>query len=358
MIETAGAGWRELAPTIGREELARWAARTAQPVAVTGATGFLGSHLLDALLAAGIRPRTLVRDPARLSERARGIVEVVRGDLDDRDALGRLVDRTGTVLHLAGLVRAASARQFDHANRIGTENLVAAVAELAPLARLVFVSSLAAAGPSKDRGGKAPDDEAAPVSAYGRSKLAAERAVRACAGPWVILRPPAIFGPRDTDVLQFFRLASRGIVPVPAGERWVSTAHVADVVRAVLAAASGAGIGRVHHLGEPTPHEIRELVAMIAASGDVRSRVLSVPRWLVRMGGACGDMLQRLGFAGVALTSDKARELVARHWASQSAASLRTLGLDGFVPFAVGATQTWAWYRENGWVPHAKMREQ
>ncbi len=352
------ARWCELPVEIGHDELERWASRIAQPVAVTGATGFVGSHLVDALLAAGIRPRTLVRDPAGLGKTVRGVVEIVRGGLDDRDALDRLTAGAGTVLHLAGVMRAASASQFDHGNRAGTENLVAAVARASGDARLVAVSSLSAAGPSADPSGRAPEDEAAPVSAYGRSKLAAERAVRGHAGEWVILRPPAIYGPRDTDVLQFFRLAARGVVPVPAGERWVSAAYVADVVRAVLAAAAGAGGRCVLHLGEPEPRELRDLIGLIAASGGVRARVLSVPRWLVRAGGACGDVMQRLGSTRAALTSDKARELVARHWTSSSAGSLRALGLDGYVRFAAGLAETWAWYRENGWLPRVTMHEQ
>ncbi|MFI5166943.1 MAG: NAD-dependent epimerase/dehydratase family protein [Thermoanaerobaculales bacterium] len=358
MIEVAGARWRELAPEIGREELAAWAARIMQPVAMTGATGFVGSHLVDALLAAGIRPRALVRDPAKLGERARRVVEVVRGDLDDRDALRRVTAGAGTVLHLAGVVRAASAGQFDRGNRAGTENLVAAVAEASRGARLVAVSSLSATGPSKDPSGRAPEDKPQPISAYGRSKLGAENSVRTFTGPWVILRPPAIFGPRDTDVLQFFRLAARGAVPVPAGERWLSTAYVADVVRAILAAAAGEGTGRILHLGEPAPREIRDLIRLIATSGGVHARVVPVPRLLVRLGGVCGDMLQRFGVASFALTSDKARELVGRHWTAQTAASLQVLGLEGFVPFATGAGVAWAWYREHGWVPRAKMHEQ
>ncbi|HPC83017.1 MAG TPA: NAD-dependent epimerase/dehydratase family protein [Thermoanaerobaculaceae bacterium] len=349
-------GWAALAPDITDSELAGWTARLAPPVAVTGATGFIGTNLLQVLVRSGIRPRVLVRDPGRLPAELAPAVEVVGGDLLDGAAVGRLADGAATVLHLAGLVRAPDETSFDRANRLGTALLVEALAARAPDARLVHLSSLAAAGPSREPGGRAPEDEPSPVSAYGRSKLGGEREVRRHPGPWLVLRPPAVFGPRDIDILQFFRLAARGLVPVPAGERFVTVAYVADVVRAILAAAAGTGSGHVLHLGEPHPRTLRALVRAIAAAGGVRARVVPLPAVVVRAAGLGGDLLQRLGFRTVALTSDKATELLARHWAARTGESLAALGLPGFVPFEDGAARTWEWYRQHDWVPRAKMR--
>ncbi len=349
----AGGAWRALPADIAPAELAAWCPGVAAPVAVTGATGFNGSHLVGALLDGGVRPRLLVRDPARLSERARANATGIRGDLDDTAALTDLVRGCGTVIHLAGLVRAESERRFDHANRVGTENVVRALREAAPRARLVHVSSLAASGPSADPAGRAPDDEPRPVSAYGRSKAAGETAARAHAGPWVILRPPAVYGPGDIDILQFFRLVARGLVPLPAGERWVTMAYVNDVVRAVLAAAVGRADGRILHVGESEARTMTGMVALLARSGGVRARVVRVPPVLVRLLGLGGDALQALGMRSVAMTSDKARELLARHWSSQTGPSMAALGLDGFVPAEAGTARTWAWYRERGWVSAA-----
>lgn len=350
--------WRELPPVVGDGELARYVPRIVAPVAVTGATGFVGSHLVEALVRAGQRPRVLARDPARLDSALRESVEVVTGDLDDRPALDRMVKGVGTIVHLAGVVRAGRAAEFDAANRDGTARLAAARDAVEPRAFLVHVSSLAAAGPSQRHEGRSPEEAAAPVSAYGRSKLAGEAAVRSSAGPWAILRPPAIYGPRDTDVLQFFRLAARGTVPLPAGERWVTMAHVADVVRAVLAAAALRPAGQVFHLGEPRPQRMDELVGRLAAAGGVRARVVPIPAWVLRLAGRAGDLAHALGARSVAMTSDKARELLARHWTADSGASLRALGLDGYAPFETGAAQTWAWYRECGWLPRAKIDSQ
>ncbi|MBZ5589829.1 MAG: NAD(P)-dependent oxidoreductase [Acidobacteriia bacterium] len=345
--------WRALPAEIASEELGSWCPRIPLPLAVTGATGFIGSHVTDALLASGLRPRLLVRDPSKLDALARAEAVVVQGDLDDGGALAGLVDGCGAVIHLAGLVRAENENRFDHANRAGTTNLVRAMRERAPGARVVHISSLAAAGPSADPAGNAPEDEARPVSAYGRSKLAGEAAAREHAGSWVILRPPTVYGPRDIDVLQFFRMAARGLVPLPSGDRWVTVAYVSDVVRAILAAAAGCADGRVVHLGEPEPRTMTGIIGVLAGSGGVRARIVRVPPVLVRFLGLGGDTLQRLGMRNVAMTSDKARELLARHWSARTAASLDALGLAGWVPMPVGAARTWAWYRERGWVPAA-----
>ncbi len=347
-------GWRELPAELGDGEVLQAGRRLACPVALTGATGFVGSHVLDALLRAGVAVRVLARNPSRLRSDP-GAFEVVEGGLEDREALERVTSGAAVVLHLAGLVRAAGEEAFDRANRVGTENLVAVLASGAGAPPLVHVSSLAAGGPSEDPEGLRPEDEPRPVSAYGRSKLAGERAVRAYPHDWAILRPPAIYGPRDIDVLQFFRLAARGLVPIPAGERWLTVAHVTDVVRAILAAAAGEGRGRVLHLGEPRPHRLDVLVRELASAGGVKARIIGVPAVVLRLAGRGGDLLQRLGRRDVAMTSDKARELLAAHWSARTEGSLRLLGLDGSVPFGEGAAATWAWYRAHGWLPRGKI---
>lgn len=333
--------------------VAGWIEAVRRPVAVTGGTGFVGSHLVETLAAAGLRPRVLVRNPDR-PRWIQGLdVEWVAGDLAGDDALRRLVEGAGTVLHLAGVVRAGSAEAFREANARGTARLAAAVAAAAPQARFVYVSSLAAVGPSASVEGAGPEDDPRPVSAYGRSKLEGEIEMRRALGerPWVILRPPAIYGPRDVDILEFFKLAARGVVPIPAGERWLTLAHVADVVRAVLAAAGGeAPAHRVFHLGEPQPYRMEAVVRLLAEAGGVGVRVVKVPPALVRLLGAGGSLLQRMGFRGVAMTGDKAREMLARHWTARTADSLAALGLKGWVEFFDGARETWEWYRNQGWV--------
>ena len=267
-----------LNPLVPPDAVSGWLAAIPLPIALTGGTGFVGSHLVETLCAAGIKPRVLVRNPAEPRWIGDSPVDWIEGDLDDLGALGELIAGAGTVLHLAGVVRAGREEDFDHGNRRGTANVIRALDKAAPTARLVHVSSLAAAGPSPDPSGIGPEAEPAPISFYGRSKLAAELEVRSreADGWWTIVRPPAIYGPRDTDVLEFFRMASRGIVALPSGERWLTVAWIGDVVRSILAAAVG-DPGRIYHLGEPEPMTLDDLIVTLCGAGGVEARVLRVP---------------------------------------------------------------------------------
>ncbi len=339
------------APLVSPDAVAPWLAGLRAPVVLTGGTGFVGSHLVDTLCAAGVEVRVLVRDPDRPRWIGGDPVRPVPGSLEDPAALRRLVKGAGTVVHLAGVLRSARAREFDRGNRGGTAELASAAAAGAPGARLVHVSSLAAAGPSPGPDGSGPESTPRPISDYGRSKLAGETALESFGGERVVLRPPAIYGPRDTDVLEFFRMAARGVAAVPAGERWLTVAWVGDVVRAVVAAAAGAApAGSVLHLGEPAPRRLDHALRTIAAAGGVRVRVVPVPAAVIRLAGAAGGLAHRLGLHRLPLTPDKAREVVARHWTAVTRDSHGALGIGDGVPLEDGAARSWEWYRRVEWV--------
>lgn len=189
-------------------------------IAVTGATGFVGQALLDRAAKAGLEVRALTRreqDP-------RSGVEWVRGDLDDRAALKRLCQGAEAVIHVAGVVNAPDADGFERGNVTGTLNVIEA-ARRAGVPRLVHVSSLSA---------REPD-----LSIYGASKARAEKLVRASGIDWTIVRPPGIYGPRDTEYFEMFRLARWGILPVPPRDGRSSLIHVDDLARLLLALLPG-----------------------------------------------------------------------------------------------------------------------
>ncbi len=338
-------------PLVPPETVVQWVDALPQPVAITGGTGFVGSHLVDTLCAAGLRPRVLVRDPASPRWIEGAPVEWVAGSLEDAPALERLVEGAGTVFHLAGVLRASDEAGFDRGNRGGTANLVGALSTSAPEARLIHVSSLAAVGPSPEPSGVGPDAEPSPISWYGRSKLAAEREIRGLEAGlwWSIVRPPAIYGPRDSDIFEFFRMASRGVVVIPAGERWLTVAWVGDVVRSVLAAAVGEP-GKLFHLGDPEPILMDALISQLCGAGGVAPKTVRVPPFVVVSAGAFGSAMHRFGWHRLPLTADKARELLASHWTARTGESLRALGVDQYTSFPDGAAQCWAWYRDRGWL--------
>ena len=176
--------------------------------ALTGGTGFVGGHLAEALAAHGADVSALVRSPARC-ERLRALgSRLVEGDLDDEAALARLVKSRDVVFHVAGLVAARSAADFLRANRDGARRVAEAAAREG-VGRLVLVSSLAVTGPSPAGGALDESSGPGPLTAYGRSKQAGEEAVRDTGVPVTIVRPPAVYGPRDRAFLNVFRTARR-----------------------------------------------------------------------------------------------------------------------------------------------------
>jgi nucleoside-diphosphate-sugar epimerase len=339
-------------PLVQGDEVAACIEHMPQPIAITGGTGFVGSHLVDTLCGAGLRPRVLVRNPEKPRWIRKTDTVIVPGSLEDPEALASLVADSGTVFHLAGVLRAGREVDFDRGNRVGTANLVEAVRRSAPAARFVHVSSLAAVGPSRDPEGLGPDDPPSPVSAYGRSKLAGEAEVAELgdSSRWCIVRPPAVYGPRDTDILEFFKMASRGLAAIPAGERWLTLSWVGDVVRAVLAAAACTERRQVFHLGEPTPRRLDRLFGELAEVGGYQVRVLRIPSAVVSAAGLAGSALQLLGWRRMPLTLDKTKELLASHWTARSRESLELLGVGPGKTFADGVELTWQWYRMKGWV--------
>jgi len=320
------------------------------PVALTGATGFVGSHLAETLHAAGLELKLLVRNPSSarwIDGRIGGIVE---GSIEDSSALVKLLDGVRTVFHLAGVLRAPSAAAFMKGNAGGARTLVDAVHAVNPEIVLVHCSSQAAVGPSKEASGASPDIPARPISAYGQSKAAAEEMIRNSGLDWRIVRPPAIYGPRDRDIFEFFRLASGGVMPYPGGERFLSISFVSDVLRVLIRAA---GVGRtrgIYHAGPRDVTRMDDMLRLIVDAGDLRARMIPLPEWVLRCAGVGGSTLRVLGMKDIALSRDKVREILARHWILDSRSSLEELGIENGVPLAAGVETTWKWYREIGWL--------
>jgi uncharacterized protein YbjT (DUF2867 family) len=183
-------------------------------LAITGGTGFVGSHLIEAALAEGHHVNALTRRP----QPAREGVTWVEGALDQPDSLAALCGGCDAVIHIAGVIN-GTAHEFHQGNVVGTENMIAA-ATAADIARFVHVSSLSAREPQ--------------LSAYGRSKLESEEPVIASGCDWTIIRPAAIYGPRDKLLLDLFRFARRGVLPLPPGGK-MSVIHVHDLCRLMLA---------------------------------------------------------------------------------------------------------------------------
>lgn len=319
---------------------------------VTGATGFVGSHVADQLVARGDQVLALARRAdAHAALTALGCTPVA-GSLDDAAALTDALAGVDVVYHVAGAIAASGPAEFFQVNEGGTRRLMDAVRAAAPRARFVYVSSQAALGPSPRNVPLDEDASANPVTAYGRSKLAGERAVQTGSLPWTIVRPPSVYGPRDREFLQLFQIVRRGIAPVFGdGSQQLSLVYVADLARAiVLAGTSPAAAGRIYHASHAEIALSRD-VAKEAGRAIGRSPVvLPLPGMVASPIVALIGQAARLMGRRTVINSDKMAEFLASAWLLSSRRAEQELGWRATVDLREGMRLTAGWYREHGWI--------
>jgi len=319
---------------------------------VTGASGFVGSHLVDELLLRGARVRAVVRGTSSRRWLAGKPVEFADASLGDAGALRRAVEGADWVVHAAGLIRARNGAEFHESNVAGTGRVLAAARE-ASVKRFVFVSSQAAAGVSRDGRPVSEGDPPRPVSTYGETKrLAEELVLRERERMAVtVIRPPAVYGPRDTAILKVFALAKRHLQPVLRSGGSFSMIHVADLASAVvLACSKEEAAGEIFFAAEPDRTDYDELGALVREALGTWTVRLAVPRWAM-MGIARGaEAFGRVTGSAPLLTREKLREISAGNWVCSSAKIRERLGWAPRVPLARGIRSTADWYREAGWL--------
>lgn len=316
-------------------------------VSVTGATGFLGRHIVEAFSRSGWAVRAIVRPESRHGTPPGADRREV--PLHDVPALSGAFAGSDVIVHAAGLVRAPRARAFDDVNVALTRTVV--LAANATAARLVHISSLAAIGPGTlDRPAR-ESDAPRPVNAYGRSKLGGEDVVRSLArGSWIVLRPSAIYGPGDRGFLPLIRMARSGVFPLTAEASTPFTfAYVEDVARAVQLAADCAISGEAFFVGHPTPVRTDTVLQTIADACGRRYRPLRVPRVALWLGGLAGELVWAVGGTPL-LDISRVRELTSSGFVCDVGRARTRLGLVAAIDLREGIQRTVEWYRSAGWI--------
>jgi nucleoside-diphosphate-sugar epimerase len=334
----------------------------ASPTAfVTGGTGFVGSHLVEELLRRGYgEVRCLVR--SRPKWLAGLDVTPVRGDLSDIETLWEALDGVDVAYHVAGLTQAPDWETFHRVNVQGTLNLLGAVKHAAPsVDRVLVTSSLAAVGRC-EQAVATEDVPLRPVSRYGRSKAEMEEALREehemttsywDALPITVVRPPAVYGPRDRDILTFFRSVKRGLCPVVGGgaEPALSLVHVRDLARGTVDLAEApAAAGETFFLSSDAPYAWNEIRDATTDALDTWAVTVPVPGPLVGAVGAVAEAWSRLTGRNLPLDREKTREI--RHACTMCAhdKAARTVGYEQKIPLRQGVAETIDWYEAEGWL--------
>lgn len=343
-------------------------------VLLTGATGFVGWSLAELLLAEGHAVRCLVRSPSRAAALGAQGAAIVRGDVGSGEGVEEAVRGIEGVVHAAGVIRAWTEAEYYRTNAEGTR-ILALRAREAGARRFLLVSSLAATGPRRSADAAAADGDAVgaegdvlgagahavvteespprPINAYGRSKLAGERALAEVAGDmeWTVVRPAAVYGPRDRDFLALFRLVARGLgIHAAARDARITLIHVEDLARLILVAFQEGRSGRAYLGSDGVARTWPEIIAAVAAALSRKVRPLRIPPWTLQPIAAAGLLLRPFLARPPILCPSKLREAATPSWVASPARARAELAWAPRVGLEEGMRRTAQWYRNEGWL--------
>jgi len=322
---------------------------------VTGGTGFIGSHLTEALIRKGVQVRCLLRKTSDLKWLKGLPVEFVPGDCNEKASLAEAVKGVDWVFHLAGATKAIKEETYFEVNGLGTENLIQACLENNPrIQKFIYISSQAAAGPSSNGIDKKESDPCEPVSFYGRSKRRGEESIltRAQKLPALILRPSAVYGPRDKDFLALFKCLSRRIKPCLTGrQQRLSLCYVKDLVQGMLLALeTQAKSGEIFFLSDGHDYRMEDVGDILAQAMGITALRIRIPERMV-VGIACfSEYLSKMLGRPFLLNQDKAEEIVQKEWVCDITKARTLLGFEPRVPLSEGAGLTFEWYKKEKWL--------
>lgn len=324
---------------------------------ITGATGFIGSHVADALKAKGYDIRCTTRSSSKLQWLDGKGYELVSAVLSEPDSLRKAVEGVDVIIHSAGLVAARNEAEFLKANRDGTKNLLEAAYKFNPnLKRFLHVSSQTVAGPSSSlEEPKTEDMELFPITAYGRSKKAAEAEVMKFSEkmPVTIVRPSAVYGPRDTATFQIFQTVNKGLATlIGFNRKYVNIVHSADLTNGIVAAAeSENSISQKYFLASEDIYNWTQIMeAMTKALGKKRVLRMRIPHAVVFSVAGLTEFFGRFSQKPPIFNFDKGRDFVQTFWTCSVEKAKKDFGYKQNLTLEQGMIETAQWYKENRWL--------
>ena len=322
-------------------------------VLVTGATGFIGSHLVDELLWKGYEVSALIRESSDLRWlRGKG-VEFIYGDLLGAGKLPPL-KRVAHIFHLGGATRALRSRDFYRTNQEGTERLIDAARNIRGLKRFVYLSSQAAAGPSLPERGQTEEDPVCPVSPYGESKLHGEEAVLSCRDRFhvTILRPCAIYGPRDAYMFEIFRRISKGYIPMVGKEPiFLSFCYVEDLVQALmLSIQRDHPSGEIYFIADGERYSWDFFADVVSSELHVKLRKIRIPIWAAWFYAGLSDSWGLVRKKPALFHRSKCAEASQSNWVCDISKAKKKIGFRPRFHLEAGVTVTLRWYKNKGWL--------
>lgn len=324
-------------------------------VLVTGATGFIGSHLVETLVQRGAQVRCLVRNKNHLGWVKDFPVEYVVGDCQEKKSLKQAVQDVDQVFHLAGATTAVKEKTYFEVNGLGTKNLVQACIENnSQLKKFIYLSSQAAAGPCRSGGKKNESDPCEPVSPYGKSKLLGEKLALSHSHqlPLLILRPCAVYGPRDKGFFSLFKCLSKNIKPCLSDhDQQISMCYVEDLVHAILLAAlTRTESGEIFFLSDGHDYRMDEIGDIFAQAMEINALKLRLPRQMLFGMAFLAECVSRVTGKPSIMSRGKVKEMLCKNWLCDIAKARAILGFEPRISLARGAALTAAWYKDENWL--------
>ncbi|MEX0662006.1 MAG: NAD(P)-dependent oxidoreductase [Balneolaceae bacterium] len=320
---------------------------------VTGGTGFIGSHLVDALIAHNSfdEIRCLVRNQEKWLEGSDYVK--IKGDLHSINVIKEALDGVDIIFHLAGVVKAQTQQEYDYANVEATENIIR-LAEKTGIKKIVILSSLAAAGPS-DGHPKKESDSMKPISKYGESKKRMEKMIHRIAPidmSITILRPPAVYGPREDQIFTLFKMMSKGFTPIVGNgfEPKLSIVYVQDVIQGIIKSSeqSKTGVHTYYISGDRITNwnEIKDISSTVLGKSSMSIKLK--PEWVKKIAGVVETTASFFGTYPV-INREKANEMVLE-WTCSNEKAEKELNYIPDYSLEEGISRTLRWYKKHQWL--------
>jgi nucleoside-diphosphate-sugar epimerase len=322
-------------------------------VLLTGANGFVGSHIAECLVENGHEALCLVRKTSNTEWLKNVRVKYCYGDITDPASLVEPIKECQAIIHNAGLVRAFNKEAYLKANQLGTRNIVEAANKYNPsLQKIIYISSQAAMGPGSSMIAKKLTEAETPVSDYGESKLAGEIEVRSINNkiPYTILRSSSVYGPRDKDILMFFKLINWHICPESLKKSYFQLVFVRDLAKfTVDSLVKVKTNNNLYFIGDSKPYSHAEIGKSISKVIEKTVLHIPIPQFVFYIVSFFAGIAAKISGKPAVLNMQKVREMNQTYWLADNSKTLEDFRL-GFTNFEIGAKITYSWYKENGWL--------